>query len=169
MKLLEEKSIDDITVVELCERADVRRTTFYKHYRDKNDYVMSFSDILRKKFDALYKVDRAEVSVDYFAEYARHMIYFIAQHEGVITNIQKSALFPTVLNSLSEQNYADTFSYLELYENGGGALAYSREVTASMIVGGVSGVIQTWLKSEEKRPAAEIAEEVAGIIKRIFA
>ena len=168
MKLLEEKSIDDITVVELCDRADVRRTTFYKHYRDKNDYVMSFSEILRKKFDALYKSDSDEVSVSYFVEYARHMIYFIAQHEGIINNIRESTLFPTVLTALNEQNYEDTYKYLVRYKENGGELFCSCEVAASMIVGGVSGVIQTWLKSAEKRPAGEIADEVADIIKRIF-
>ena len=35
MALLEEKNYDEITVNELCDRAGVRRTTFYKHYKDK--------------------------------------------------------------------------------------------------------------------------------------
>ena len=31
-KLLNEKPFEEITVNELCDRADVRRATFYKHY-----------------------------------------------------------------------------------------------------------------------------------------
>lgn len=35
LKLIEEKEFADITVEEVVERADVGRTTFYLHYRDK--------------------------------------------------------------------------------------------------------------------------------------
>ncbi len=34
-RLLQEKPIEDITVNEICDRAMVHRTTFYKHYEDK--------------------------------------------------------------------------------------------------------------------------------------
>ena len=34
-ELLEEHRFEDITVAMLCERAMIRRTTFYKHFADK--------------------------------------------------------------------------------------------------------------------------------------
>ena len=37
-ELLEEHRFEDVTVAMLCDRAMIRRTTFYKHFRDKNDY-----------------------------------------------------------------------------------------------------------------------------------
>ena len=37
--LLCEKSMDNITVTELCERAVVRKATFYKHFGDKNELL----------------------------------------------------------------------------------------------------------------------------------
>ena len=33
--LLEEKRFEELTVNELCDRAMIRRTTFYKHFGDK--------------------------------------------------------------------------------------------------------------------------------------
>lgn len=36
-ELLEEHRFEDLTVAMLCDRAMIRRTTFYKHFRDKND------------------------------------------------------------------------------------------------------------------------------------
>jgi AcrR family transcriptional regulator len=39
--LMQEKSFEDITVQEVLDRAGVGRSTFYTHYRDKNDLFMS--------------------------------------------------------------------------------------------------------------------------------
>jgi len=33
--LLSEKSFDNITITDICEKAMVHRTTFYKHFEDK--------------------------------------------------------------------------------------------------------------------------------------
>lgn len=39
--LIQEKAIDDITVQELLDRAGVGRSTFYLHFRDKDDLLLS--------------------------------------------------------------------------------------------------------------------------------
>jgi AcrR family transcriptional regulator len=39
--LMQEKSFDDITVQEVLDRAGVGRSTFYVHYRDKDDLLLS--------------------------------------------------------------------------------------------------------------------------------
>lgn len=41
MALLEERSFDDITVQDVLDRAGVGRSTFYVHYRDKQDLFLS--------------------------------------------------------------------------------------------------------------------------------
>ena len=166
--LLSEKSIDDITVIELCECAGIRRTTFYKHYRDKYDYIGSFAGMLRAKFDALYKIDEVGVSVDYFTEYAKQMILFIAQHEKLVDNIFHSTAFPAVLSALSARNYADTHESLEKYISGGGVIHGSPEVVACVAVGGVSGAIQMWLESGKTISAEKLADEVSKLITKLF-
>ena len=45
-ELLEEHRFEDLTVAMLCDRALIRRTTFYKHFRDKNDYFAFYIDEL---------------------------------------------------------------------------------------------------------------------------
>ena len=39
--LIQEKAIDDVTVQEVLDRASVGRSTFYLHYRDKDDLLLS--------------------------------------------------------------------------------------------------------------------------------
>lgn len=45
-ELLEEHRFEGLTVAMLCDRAMIRRTTFYKHFRDKNDYFAFYIDEL---------------------------------------------------------------------------------------------------------------------------
>ena len=41
LELMIEKPIDDVTVQEVLDRASVGRSTFYLHFRDKNDLLLS--------------------------------------------------------------------------------------------------------------------------------
>ena len=41
LKLILEKPYEDVTVQEVLDRASVGRSTFYLHYRDKNDLLLS--------------------------------------------------------------------------------------------------------------------------------
>lgn len=44
IELIQEKPFDEITVQEVLDRAGISRTTFYAHYRDKDDLFMSDVD-----------------------------------------------------------------------------------------------------------------------------
>jgi AcrR family transcriptional regulator len=44
VELLVQKPFDDITVQDVLDRAGVSRSTFYTHYRDKNDLFLSDAD-----------------------------------------------------------------------------------------------------------------------------
>ncbi|MED1606852.1 TetR/AcrR family transcriptional regulator [Cytobacillus kochii] len=44
MELLREKIISSITIKELCQKADINRSTFYSHYRDQFDLLQHIED-----------------------------------------------------------------------------------------------------------------------------
>lgn len=54
MDLLNIKSFDQITIIELCELADVNRTTFYRYYKDMDDLrEQTVADLFRQVFSVL--------------------------------------------------------------------------------------------------------------------
>ena len=56
--LMQEKDFDDITVQNVLDRAGVGRSTFYVHYRDKNDLFLSdVEDFLELTSSALKRQD----------------------------------------------------------------------------------------------------------------
>lgn len=49
--LIAHKNFEQITVQEICEEAMVRRTTFYQHFEDKNDFLAWFLQENQLAFD----------------------------------------------------------------------------------------------------------------------
>ena len=167
MALLEEKTYEEITVNELCDRAGVRRTTFYKHYRDKLDYVACFAKDLRDKFDdIIWKNGKPDSTPDYYVAYAKSLVEFISRHETVVNNIIKSPAFSVLAIALSEQNYKDTYDRLIESMKAGMELCVSPEIVASMIVGAVATTLAVWLIGGRVKPADQLAEEIGAMVKK---
>lgn len=52
LKLLADKPVNKITVVEVCQEAGINRTTFYSHFSDCFDLLSSIEDDLLREFEA---------------------------------------------------------------------------------------------------------------------
>ena len=167
MSLLREKSLEEITVNELCEKAGVRRTTFYKHFNDKFDYIASFTRSLRTQFDnIIWKSGKPDDTPDYYVMYAKQIVSFISRHEAEIDHVLQSPLISVVLNILSEQNYVDTYERIQMSVSAGLKINASPEVLSSMMVGGVTNAIYTWLKNGRDKSPDKLAEEIGMIVRK---
>lgn len=56
--LLEKKDLDYITVKEICEEADVNRSTFYLHYETVGDLVDETTEMINKTFPVVFSSER---------------------------------------------------------------------------------------------------------------
>ncbi len=79
---LSERAFEEITVQDICERAMVHRTTFYKHYEDKYDLL---AQGMRRMFDALISEEEhkppSAYSVDDPPPYFVRLFEHAAQHQ----------------------------------------------------------------------------------------
>src|SRR5215471_19824778 len=81
MAELSQRPFEEITVKEICERAMVHRSTFYKHYEDK--YAL-LSQGMRQMYDVfLAEVDEppGAFSPDNPPPYFVHLFEHVAQHQ----------------------------------------------------------------------------------------
>lgn len=82
--LLEEKSIDEITVKELTEKADVNRSTFYFYYKDINDMLMQIQDGIFEVFEKNVMAQQSSfVTIEDFEEYVSRFLMFCKEHESI--------------------------------------------------------------------------------------
>ena len=166
LKLLGEKSFDEITINELCDTAGIRRATFYKHYSDKFDFLTAYTGVLRDNFDRqMIKLGKPTLTPEYYVAYAKRLVGFISENSAAIDNLIKSNMFPTLLTIILEQNYKDTCERLSASAAAGMKLGASVEVTASMASGAVAAAIYAWLKTGKKKSADELADEIGEAIE----
>ena len=87
MELLVEKPFDHITVQEVLDRAQVSRSTFYQHYRDKNDLFLSDVDDFFEKMASLLtrsndKSERVAPVAEFFSHVAEVPDFYSALVES---------------------------------------------------------------------------------------
>jgi len=60
VELIQEKPIDDVTVQEVLDRASVGRSTFYLHFSDKNDLLLSQLEKFLEQMSTALSIRREE-------------------------------------------------------------------------------------------------------------
>ena len=161
VKLLQEKPISKISIKEICETADINRSTFYAHYADQYDLLRQLVDetlqdintyldsynftvyepgsyqIMKRIFE--YIVENAELCKVLMGEYGdislQKEIMMIVQRQGMKEWKGKKAVDE------------DMMEYLYIYG-----------------VNGSIGIVQKWLQSGLKQSAGEIADLVIQMI-----
>ena len=163
--LLSTESYEDITINKLCDKAGIRRATFYKHYADKIAFTTAFVHGLRDKFDQMiWKSQKPLGTTEYFVAYAARIVEFTNENEKIIANILTSNLLQSIINMIAQQNYEDTRARLETSIKHGMKLCASVEVTAAMLAGGVTHIIYNWLIEGKKKNVSELSDEIANLI-----
>ncbi|MBQ7387454.1 MAG: TetR/AcrR family transcriptional regulator C-terminal domain-containing protein [Clostridia bacterium] len=167
--LLNEKPFEEITINELCERADVRRATFYKHYTDKFNFLTSVIKSLRDRFDTLiWKSEKPDTTAKYYVAYAKRVVGFITENEQIINNLMNSDLLPSCFGIIVEQNYIDTRDRLEKSTSAGMKLCAPIETVAMMCAGGVAHTIYEWLAGGMKKDPDVLADEIGDVVLSIL-
>ena len=163
--LIKEKSFEDITVNEICEAANVRRATFYKHFPDKLAFLKFFVGSLRSLFEkrvASHK--KYDSDYEYYIDYLTSAVHFLSENEDIVNNALASNVLPVLLDVIMQKNYEDTCARLHESVKHGMVLRTSVETTAAMIVGGVSQAILNWYTFGKKQPIDELIAEMTTVL-----
>lgn len=145
-QLLEERRFEDLTVNELCDRAMIRRTTFYKHFADKYEYFSFYIREITSTFQDRLAPDVAEDEIDaYLLHMCRELLRFVKEHDRLVQNIQNSSMFPMLLSILLDQISFDMVQVLRRAKPND-MNRQMAEGIASFIAGGITNTLFQMLK-----------------------
>jgi AcrR family transcriptional regulator len=154
MELMKSKSILSVSVKDICDLADLSRSTFYDHYKDQYDLLKQiedetlayFEDMLNKYKDKLSKKETYQMVEEMLTYIANNgnTIHVLLSENGDIA-FQKKLLYHFVMHNqitkyFSEKQNDETKPYYSVF-----------------IVHGAIGLIQHWLKDKMAMPVPQLA------------
>jgi AcrR family transcriptional regulator len=168
-ELLRKKPFQEITVNEICDTADVRRATFYKHYRDKYDFLGAMAGEMRKVFEKnIWDTIEHKYSRDYYTAYVEALINFVDNQEAMVRFVIGEEIAATVIYTLISDNYEKTRQRLRADVDRGLRIAASVDMVAGVLASGIGGVIVDWLKNGKTTPKETLISECRSICNALI-
>ena len=148
-ELLADQHFEDFTVNELCERAMIRRTTFYKHFSDKQDYFTFYLQEVCGEFQK--QVANEHISGN-FSAYCTKMtellLDFLRKNQRLVQNITESNMFPLLLNILQNFIAEEILRILRAHKEFQTLPEYQLEGLSAFYSGGLLNTLFLFLKKE---------------------
>lgn len=154
IELMKHKSIHSISIKEICEGADINRSTFYRHYDTQYDlYDDIIEDISKDIFDVYLGCQRTEFTVT----------LLLTQILKYIENNRDK--FLVLLSDNGNISLGETYNRITSRfinrDNIGELGAYIAEFVAA----GMTSVLWSWLQKEPRRPAQELAGLISYLMR----
>ena len=90
-EMMAEMPFEEIKVVDICERAMVRKSTFYKHFADKYELLAFMVRRLKDQFDAnIYSQKKDIAPVEYFSSFMEQIFTFLNNNRELVNSVMKS-------------------------------------------------------------------------------
>ncbi len=149
--LIKDKKIKDITVLELCQEANINRTTFYKYYKDVDDLVLKIEETLITDLTKYIQ----DIKRNYLISFTSKIIETIASYKEIYTRLLGEngdhTFLRRILSLVYEQSITEWKKLLKKASHN------DLEKIYSFIVDGTIGIIEEWIKSDCQDTPANIA------------
>ncbi len=148
--LLETKTFDDLTVLEICNEANVHRATFYKHFVDKHDFL---NTCLKTKLSRLnFEKPQKGFSIESMNENCMKMISkvldFVEENKAFVTKVSTQHYSSSFTNTLLDAVAAFIIEQIEAKVLPGEMLGYNLPLMANYYSGAIVGLTRWWATSD---------------------
>lgn len=154
IELLIEKKMNEISIKELCEKADVNRGTFYLHYQDIYDFKHHIEQDLYEELENLILPFTNVTELDSYQLFF-NLFTFTKKNEKLFRALlgpNGDISFLTTLKKLFKDYYLST-----LLQNQPITYTMNLEYAYEFISAGFTGLVTNWLESEHPYTIEEMA------------
>lgn len=160
IKLLSEKSFDDLTVLEICDAASVHRATFYKHFIDKYDFLHAclqnkFAQLIFDKPAEKYTPETMKSSC---MSMIMRVLDFIEKSDRLIARVSDdrySSSFHIALVDAITDFIEERIRTLDPINE---KMSRNIPMIASYYAGAIVGVIKWWLSTDRKSTKQDLLD-----------
>lgn len=164
-ELMEEKGFEAFTVGELCEKAMIRRATFYQHFSDKYEYFNFYMNEIFQGFRSRVTPGIEACNVNEYALFmCRELIRFVKKHARFVSKAMEASVAPTTLTILLDLLHRDI---LQALKNDAGSQNLSDaqlEGRALFFTGGVLSLLYRHLRSNTPIDEEEFIDAVSAFL-----
>ncbi len=170
-ELMQEKPINKITVKELCDRADVNRSTFYAYYTDIYDLnrkiIKEFFKMQRRYINKSLQVidtkpDVTNLTVDDFYEIALLYLTLVKENK----EMYKFAFYGQAHTPI--QISYDKVHYSEMIKRVPEQYRESFRRSFMFVSGGTTAIFTRWILDDCNVPVQELAKSLAYYYNGVF-
>ena len=168
-ELLKEKNFDDITVGELCEKAMIRRATFYKHFAGKYEFLTFIIKDKQSEFEESYRPEIQSTDPrNFYINTFDKTLAFFEENMEMFRTILRSSSSGVLLQMLSDEVERGILKHLKQDEKAGAALSAQPEILSVMLTGAFIYVIRWWVLSEQPKGRKELLDTFAAVAINSF-
>lgn len=169
-ELLCEKGLNDITVTELCERAQTRKATFYKHFGDKTElFSFMIQEIQREYQSSIYEAAKQKKESpdgdSYYTSIFLYYLNFLETHETMVFHMMQDDSRTVTFDLLSRHIQDDLTRHLLKDQKAGILLSAPAELVAAMYTGVITQSSRWWLRQKTRMPKEELARQFDTLVR----
>ena len=149
IELMQEKPFEQITIKELCEQADLNRTTFYLHYDDQRGVLQDIEkETMEKTVEFMKNVSPDADTVDMVAAYLSYVK-------------ENAQVFQTLLLRYDSKPFRQEFVLYTLDRIRGNLPYYGdpehERYVLTFLMEGSNHIVMEWIRQGFDLPAREVA------------
>ena len=159
--LLKDNLFEEIKVSDICKEALINRSTFYAHFEDKYDLVMSLIEDLRESLSKELNTIADDLSVrEYYLELIKAFLNHIEGKEDIYRSIMINNRNSIIMDMLYATISDDINKRIDGFISG-----VPGNVVSSFYLGGVVNIGFEWLKNGKTYSKEEMLEYLNKLIK----
>lgn len=164
MNLLKKKHISEISVSELCEEAQINRTTFYRHYQTAHDVLLEIEFDFVKSF---YDIPVSSKDAKDMKKHATCMCEFLNENKDIVKLFIRNNTDSDL--TLIFQNYSNGFlaSRKVLYK-GHNIGSDTMSLMQTFFAYGIYALVRQWISEDVSLTAEEVADLIVGSFNHDF-